>query len=424
VAVNRHDLRMRTVLITLIGPERTADLVVDADTPVDELLPNLLAAGGVSDSAREEPGWGIALMGKEPIGPEQTLEQSGVLDGAVLVLRRDVETPRDPLIAPPMSAGPAGSPLKRTDALLSRDTARQGRFGRLQLPDASMITDGPTASLEEAIANARLNRCATIAVVSPKGGVGKTTISILLGELLSSLRSDLVLALDADSDYGSLARVTPAGRPQPAAPAGGDVFDALAQGAVTFAELDRTLSALPGGLRIVPSPRDPAAMARADRTVYARVIGNLQRLAGVLVIDCGTGLGQPGVQAAILACDQLLAITDATGATASLVVESIRLLERAGRPITVVCNRLRRGRQGHQDLLRLDALFTRASGLIGIPEDPGAQRALRGEFDWSSASRPLHQAVAELAAVLALSWGDLGLGAVALGYITPPEAPF
>jgi hypothetical protein len=57
-------------------------------------------------------------------------------------------------------------------------------------------------------------------------------------------------------------------------------------------------------------------MARADRAMYARVIGNLQRLAGVLLIDCGTGLGQPGVQAAILASDQLVVVTDASVDTA------------------------------------------------------------------------------------------------------------
>ncbi|HET7050204.1 MAG TPA: hypothetical protein VFI54_18210 [Solirubrobacteraceae bacterium] len=44
---------MRTVLITLIGPERTSDLVVDADTNVEALLPNLLVAGGVPESARD-----------------------------------------------------------------------------------------------------------------------------------------------------------------------------------------------------------------------------------------------------------------------------------------------------------------------------------------------------------------------------------
>lgn len=379
---------MRTVLITLIGPERTADLVVDADTPAGDLLPSLLAAGGVGEADRGQPGWGIALMGKQPIDRGLTLEDSGVLDGAVLVLRRDIEAEREPILTT-TGATPPGSPLRRTRALLERAGSGDG--------------------LEETVRSARLSRCVTIAVLSPKGGIGKTTVSILLGELLRSLRSDQVLALDADGDYGSLGRIGPPAREEPASSREAGIFDALAKGAVTFAELDRTLWTLPGGLRVVPSPRDPVAMARADREMYARVIGNLQRLAGILVVDCGTGLGQPGAQAAILASDQLLLLTDASGATASLTAESMRLLERAGRPITVVCNRLRRGRPGNDDLLRLDALFPRASSLVGIPDDLDAERALRGEFEWASAPRPLHQATLELAAVLAATWPQLGM---------------
>ncbi|HTX32697.1 MAG TPA: EsaB/YukD family protein [Solirubrobacteraceae bacterium] len=381
---------MRTVLITLIGPERTADLVVDADTPTGDLLPSLLTAGGVGETERGQPGWGIALMGNQPIDRALTLEASGVLDGAVLVLRRDVEAEREPVLSPSSGTAPSGSPLRRTQALLERAGSGDG--------------------LEETVRSTPLRRCVTIAVLSPKGGIGKTTVSILLGELLRSLRSDQVLALDADSDYGSLGRIGPgvsAGDPVSARDTG--IFDALAKGAVTFAELDRTLWTLPGGLRVVPSPRDPVAMARADREMYSRVIGNLQRLAGVLVIDCGTGLGQPGAQAAILASDQLVVLTDASGATASLAVESMRLLERAGRPITVVCNRLRRGKPGSDDLLRMDALFPRANALVGIPEDPDAERALRGEFAWPDAPRPLYQAVLELAAVLAGMWPQLGV---------------
>jgi MinD-like ATPase involved in chromosome partitioning or flagellar assembly len=408
---------MRTVLITLIGPERTTDLVVDADTPTGELLPSLLAAGGVSEADRAQPGWGIALMGNQPIDHALTLEGSGVLDGAVLVLRRDVEARPERLVAPGAGGGPAGSPLERTRALLEAATSAAPRArGRLLRPlgDASFGGDGSTAPLEEAVSATSLTRCATIAVLSPKGGVGKTTISILLGELLRSLRSDQVIALDADGDYGSLGRIAPAVAQSESSQARDtDIFGALAKGAVTFAELDRTLWTLPGGLRVVPSPRDPVAMARADREVYARVIGNLQRLAGLLVIDCGTGLGQPGAQAAILASDQLLLVTDSSGATASLAVESLRLLERAGRPITVVCNRLRRGKQGGDDLLRLDALFPRASALVGIPDEPDAERALRGEFEWPSAQRPLYQAVLELAAALAVGWPQLGLAAPA-----------
>jgi MinD-like ATPase involved in chromosome partitioning or flagellar assembly len=408
---------MRTVLITLIGPDRTADLVVDADTPAGDLLPSLLAAGGVSTEAEGLARWSLAVMGKQPVAPEETLEQAGVLDGAVVVLRRDTELPSDAVRSSSLSGGPAGSPLERTRALLAQPGGGPDWRARLlppQIPDAATGAEGARTTLEQAIRDAPLARCATIAVASPKGGVGKTTISILLAELLCGLRSETVLALDADVDYGSLGRVAPAhagAKPVEARDAG--VFDALAQGAVTFAELDRTLWRLPGGLRVVPSPRDPGQMARTDRATYARVIGNLQRLAGVLVVDCGTGLGQPGVQAAILACDQLVVMTDASGATASLVVEAMRLLERAGRPITVVCNRLRRGKQGSDDLLRLDALFPHASGLIGIPDEPESERALRGEFDWASAPRTLHQPVLELAALLALSWSDLGLGAAA-----------
>ncbi len=381
---------MRTVLVTLIGPERTADLVVDADTPTGDLLPSLLAAGGVGEADRGQPGWGIALMGKQPIDRALTLEASGVLDGAVLVLRRDVGAEREPVLAPTAGTTPSGSPLRRTQALLERAGSGDG--------------------LAQTVSTAPLRRCVTIAVLSPKGGIGKTTVSILLGELLRSLRSDQVLALDADGDYGSLGRIGP-GVPANEAASSRDpgIFDALAKGAVTFAELDRTLWTLPGGLRVVPSPRDPVAMARADREMYSRVIGNLQRLAGVLVIDCGTGLGQPGAQAAILASDQLLVLTDSSGATASLVVESMRLLERAGRPITVVCNRLRRGKPGSDDLLRMDALFPRASSLVAIPDDPDAERALRGEFEWITAPRPLYQAALELAAVLAGTWPQLGV---------------
>src|SRR6185312_7435603 len=181
-----HHGGMRTVLITLIGPERTSDLVVDADTNVEALLPNLMVAGGVPESARDAPGWGVALMGKQPIELQNTLEQSGVLDGAVLVLRREAEVPQDPVASPRATGGPAGSPLERTRALIEQETAAEGRRGRLslQLPDRALVSDGTRSALERAVASKVLSRCATISVMSPKGGVGKTALSILLGGLL------------------------------------------------------------------------------------------------------------------------------------------------------------------------------------------------------------------------------------------------
>jgi MinD-like ATPase involved in chromosome partitioning or flagellar assembly len=369
---------VRTILVTLIGPERTSDLAIDADTAVAELMPNLLAASGVAGSPSPDQ-WTLAVMGRDPLSPLITLEQAEVLDGSILVLRPETSPrtvrPRGGLAAP----GAGGSPLRRARERLRAD-------GR---------------SAVEVITAAKLTRCPTIAVASPKGGAGKTTLSILLGEAFAQYRSEPILVLDADSDYGSLTRIGP--------PSSVAVLRDLSEGTVTFADLDRTLWMLPGGLRPVPAPTDPREMAAVDRPMYTRALGTLQRLAGILLVDCGSGLGQPGVQASIVACDQIVLVTDATRPTTRLVAEATALLARSGRPITVICNRLPRGRAGDEALAQIDALFPEATGLIGIPEDDAAILALQGELDFGRASRTLHDAVLEAAALLTLGWPSLGL---------------
>ena len=60
--------------------------------------------------------------------------------------------------------------------------------------------------LDELIVGLRLRSCVTIAVVSPKGGVGKSTITALLGSLFAFLRRDRVVAVETNPDWGSLGR--------------------------------------------------------------------------------------------------------------------------------------------------------------------------------------------------------------------------
>ena len=43
-----------------------------------------------------------------------------------------------------------------------------------------------------------------VAVLSLKGGVGKTTVTVGLGATLASLRGDRVIAVDANPDRGTL----------------------------------------------------------------------------------------------------------------------------------------------------------------------------------------------------------------------------
>lgn len=121
--------------------------------------------------------------------------------------------------------------------------------------------------LEQVIRQATLARCVVIAVVSPKGGAGKTSITALLASLFAELRRDPVLALDANPDFGNLADKmgTPAAH-----------VDELAawladHPAATPAELSARLGRGPHGARFLPTAvGDMGRMiATADVELYS-----------------------------------------------------------------------------------------------------------------------------------------------------------
>ena len=62
---------------------------------------------------------------------------------------------------------------------------------------------------EQLAAAPPMTRPNTVAVISPKGGVGKTTISFVLGNLLAEQLRLRVVALDANPDFGTLASLAP-----------------------------------------------------------------------------------------------------------------------------------------------------------------------------------------------------------------------
>ena len=92
--------------------------------------------------------------------------------------------------------------------------------------------------LERMIQVPQLTRCATIAVMSPKGGVGKTTVSALLGTLFALLRRDRVVAVDTNPDFGSLGRSLTPGH--------GVYVDDLLTVLASSAEVRHTARAVPG----------------------------------------------------------------------------------------------------------------------------------------------------------------------------------
>src|SRR4051794_16871220 len=438
----------QTCAVTIAGPDGRMDVVVPARTPIGELIPTFveLGAGEAPDPGAPQPVWSVAPPGSGPLPLDRTLADCGIADGAVLTLTH-LRSERQ---APPVPRSVhrpephRGSPRERTTAALPErlagtqrmSLAVQAFFGHepeepvleSALPAGGSPRDVLTkpqqrsaserakrswretdyeARLGNAIRAPRLIRCATIAVVSPKGGVGKTTLTALLGSLLARERQDRIVAVDTNPDYGSLGRqLTPDHDVYV-----DDLVDVLDRPDLSVTALDQHLGRAFEGLMVLPAPTDPERMARLDEHAYRRVIERLQSLVGILVLDCGTGLQEPAARAAQATADQIVLVSGAQPATASLVAEAAGLLSTVGPPLTLVVNKLPTStKEARIDLDGLEELVPDASGLVTIEDDQrAAQRVAAGDFNWQDAPETWQRSVRELAVALEADWPALGL---------------
>jgi MinD-like ATPase involved in chromosome partitioning or flagellar assembly len=437
---------MNTCAVTVAGPDRRVDLVVSTETPISELIPTFVELSMEPPPADgRAPVWTVAPAGRDPLPLDRTLGQCGVADGAVLTLTEL----RPAALAPPKPAETRvpeprrGTPRERTRAALPEELTREQRLGMaikalfgyepeppvVESPEPAAPTNRDLLSkpqhrsplqrarerwretdyearLDRAIGAPRLARCATIAVVSPKGGVGKTTLTVLLGSLLARVRRDRIVAVDTNPDYGSLGRtLTPEHQVFV-----DDIGDVLEQPDLSVTALDRHLGRAFEGLMVLPAPTDPARMAQLNEDAYRRVIERLQTMVGVLVLDCGTGLQEPAARAAQATADQLVLLSDAHPSTASLVAEAAELLRTVGPPITLVVNKM--PRRSPLDLGALERLVEDAQGLVTLADDPrAATRVTSGEYSWDEAPAAWRRSIRELAVSLLADWPRLGITA-------------
>jgi MinD-like ATPase involved in chromosome partitioning or flagellar assembly len=129
-------------------------------------------------------------------------------------------------------------------------------------------------------------------------------------------------------------------------------------------------------------------------------------MVGMVMLDCGTGMHDPALRAALSTADQLVLVTDADPATASLVAEAATYLRSTGVPIWLVVNRV--PATGSRLRIRsLEEHLPFARGLVVVPaHERAASQVADGTFDWRDAPRPWARSVRQLAAVLAAAWGD------------------
>src|SRR5262249_31291625 len=124
----------------------------------------------------------------------------------------------------------------------------------------------------------------SIAVLSLKGGVGKTTTTVALGATFASIRGDRVVAVDANPDFGTLAQRGPYETRS-------TVRDLLTdENIFRYSDVRRHTSQSSSRLEILASERDPSVSEAFSEADYRAAHDILQRFYNIILTDCGTGL--------------------------------------------------------------------------------------------------------------------------------------
>ncbi len=244
-----------------------------------------------------------------------------------------------------------------------------------------------------------------IAILSLKGGVGKTTTTVGLGSTFASQRGDRVIAIDANPDLGTLAHRVPRQTRS-------TVRNLLEDQNITrYSDVRAHTSQAPSRLEVLASEQDPAVSEAFSEADYRKAIGILQSFYNIILTDCGTGLMHSAMSGVLDMASSLVLVTSPAidGArSASATLDWLdhhgysKLVERT----VVVVNASRRG-ASTVDLDQLRKLFldrTRAVQIVPF-DDHLAEGA---EIDLELVSKPTRRALLELAAMVADDFGYHG----------------
>ena len=161
-----------------------------------------------------------------------------------------------------------------------------------------------------------------VPVLSRKGGVGKTTIAALLGMALADVRTDRVLAIDANPDRGTLADRIPKQTRS-------TVRDVVWH-APDLADVDELASHFSRdvtGLDVAASDADPLLAEAFDEGGFNVVADVVSPHYGVIVTDSGTGVVHSVTRAALQRADTVLVVSGGSVDEARLASETLTWLE-------------------------------------------------------------------------------------------------
>jgi MinD-like ATPase involved in chromosome partitioning or flagellar assembly len=238
-----------------------------------------------------------------------------------------------------------------------------------------------------------------IALLSLKGGVGKTTITATLGSTFAAVRGDRVVAVDANPDHGTLSQKIPL---ETAATVRQLLHDA---GTIErYSDVRRYTSKGPSGLEVLASETDPAISEAFGADDYSRVLDILERFYGLVLTDCGPGLLHSVMSSVLEKADVLLVVASgsidgARSASATLDWLDAHGHEELVRNSIAVINAVR-PRTGKVDMNKvIDHFSRRCRAVLLVPFDPHLEEG--AEIDLDRLRRGTREALTALAAVVA-----------------------
>ncbi|MCQ9185732.1 MinD/ParA family protein, partial [Streptomyces sp. IBSBF 2953] len=211
--------------------------------------------------------------------------------------------------------------------------------------------------------------CYRIAVISLKGGVGKTTTTTALGSTLATERQDKILAIDANPDAGTLGR-------RVRRETGATIRD-LVQAIPylnSYMDIRRFTSQAPSGLEIIANDVDPAVSTTFNDEDYRRAIDVLGNQYPIILTDSGTGLLYSAMRGVLDLADQLIIISTPSVDGASSASTTLDWLSAHGyaelvsRSLTVISGVRETGKT-----IKVDDIVahfeTRCRGVVVVPFD-------------------------------------------------------
>ena len=209
-----------------------------------------------------------------------------------------------------------------------------------------------------------------VAVLSLKGGVGKTTTVMGLGATLASLRGDRVIAVDANPDRGTLSDKL---RLETSA----TVRDLLNErGQVTrYADVRAYTTQAPSRLEVLASDRDPTVSVAFGEQDYLDVAQVLAQYYSVCITDCGTGLLYSAMAGVLRLADRIILVSSPSVDGARSASATLDWLTAHGhghlvRSAVVVLSAVRPQGKSTVDLVRLEQHFAaRCRAVQRVPYD-------------------------------------------------------